>query len=101
MEPFGNIENDVHVSSKSLEELQGNLNKLSENLEDCFDILNADTSALSERWRDQMFEDFEEEFKKRREMIKEFAERYHEWAAIRLPPVIEKVKEIENRQVKI
>lgn len=91
------FESRAKVSSASLERLQLNLIQLSDSLQECYEILSSDLTALHEDWDDEKFEEFEEEFRSRKEQIREISEKYREWANSYLPPRIELIKESEGR----
>lgn len=91
------FESLTKVSSASLENLQSNLIQLSDRLQECYEILSSDLTALHEDWDDEKFEEFEEEFRSRKEQIREISEKYREWANSYLPPRIEVIKEAEGR----
>ena len=91
----------VEVSSKALIELQGDLNNLSNNLQDLYDVLGRAMSSLNEDWRDSKYDEFEEEFRSSRELIIELSEKYKEWANQYLPPRIELIIEAENSRMGI
>lgn len=84
------------ASSRSLEELQGELNALSTALRDLYETLNSDIARLSDSWVDQQFENFGNEFRSRQEAIVELADKYSQWANRYLPPRIELAKKYEG-----
>lgn len=79
----------AHVSSRSLIELQSNLRRLSERLNETYETLRNNEVKLGESWMDDKFSEFEEEFKSSRELISELSEKYLHWANYYLPPYIE------------
>lgn len=91
------FESLTKVSSASLENLQSNLIQLSDRLQECYELLSSDLSALHEDWQDEKFDEFEQEFRSRKEQIREISEKYREWANSYLPPRIETIKEAEGR----
>lgn len=84
------------ASSRSLEELQGELIALSTALRDLYETLNSDIARLSDSWVDQQFENFGNEFRSRQEAIVELADKYSQWANRYLPPRIELAKKYEG-----
>lgn len=86
----------TYVSSKSLIVLQGDLKKLSEELNETYDLLMQNEKQVGEQWQDSKFDEFEEEFSKKRELISELSEKYKGWADNYLPPYIEKALEYEK-----
>ena len=91
----------AEVSSEALINLQGDLNNLSDKLQDLYDVLNTAISSLNEDWRDSKFDEFEEEFRSSKETIIELSEKYREWANQYLPPRIEVILEAENAKMGI
>lgn len=91
----------VEVSSKALISLQGDLNNLSNNLKKLYEVLGQAMSSLNEDWRDEKFDQFENEFRSCKELIIELSEKYHEWANQYLPPRIELIIEAENARMGI
>ncbi len=83
------MDNFAHVSSKSLIDLQSNLIKLSECLNETYETLKSNEASLGEAWLDDKFTEFEEDFKSSRELISELSEKYLHWANNYLPPYIE------------
>ncbi len=86
----------AEVSSQVLIELQSNLIALSENLKELYNALHDNKSKLSEKWRDEKYNEFAEEFEQSEKLILELSEKYAEWANKYLPPRIESVIEIEK-----
>lgn len=86
----------VEVSSKALISLQGDLNNLSQKLQDLYERLQSAMSYLHEDWRDEKYDEFEEEFRSSREMIDELSARYKDFANKYLPPRIKKIQEGER-----
>lgn len=86
----------AHASSRSLIELQSELNALSAALRDLYETLNSDIARLSDSWVDQQFENFGNEFRSRQELIAELAEKYNTWANKYLPPRIEMAEKYES-----
>lgn len=86
----------TYVSSKSLIALQDDLKKLSEELNETYDLLMQNEKQVGEQWQDSKFDEFEEEFSKKRELISELSEKYKGWADNYLPPIIELAKEYEK-----
>lgn len=87
----------AYVSSRSLLELQSELNALSEVLRDLYEGLNSDIARLADSWLDQQFENFGNEFRSRQEAISALAEKYDNWANKYLPPRIELAIEYEKK----
>lgn len=85
-----------YVSSKSLRQLQTDLISLSERLQEIYDLLKTNETKLAEDWRDDKYDEFEEDFKYSREKITEMSKRYDYWANGYLPPIIEIVEEYEK-----
>lgn len=79
----------AYVSSRSLIELQSELNALSTALKDLYEALESDIARLSDSWVDQQFENFGNEFRSRQEAIMELSDKYNQWANKYLPPRIE------------
>ncbi len=79
----------TYVSSKSLIELQSDLNKLSERLMEIYDLINQNISSVHEDWTDNKFDEFNENFKPSNDLIQELSEKYKDWAMNYLPPRIE------------
>lgn len=79
----------AYVSSRSLIELQSELNALSTALKDLYEALESDIARLSDSWVDQQFENFGNEFRSRQEAIMELSDKYDQWANKYLPPRIE------------
>lgn len=86
----------AYVSSRSLIELQGELNALSTALKDLYEALESDIARLSDSWVDQQFENFGNEFRSRKELIMELAGKYSQWANKYLPPRIEMAQKYEG-----
>ena len=86
----------TYASSRSLIELQGELNALSNALKDLYEILESDIARVSDSWVDQQFENFGNEFRSRKEMIMELSEKYNQWANKYLPPRIELAQKYEG-----
>lgn len=84
------------ASSASLTNLRSNLISLSDNLQELYDLLSDNLSALASEWEDEKFAEFDDEFRSSREKIIELAEKYREWANVYLPPRIEKITEAEK-----
>lgn len=93
------MDNFAHVSSKSLIELQSNLLKLSDELNNTYDTLRSREADLGEAWMDDKFAEFEEDFRSSRELILELSEKYRFWANKYLPPYIELAIEYEKAVV--
>lgn len=79
----------AHVSSQSLIDLQSNLRKLSEKLNETYETLKNNEADLGQSWLDDKFSEFEDDFKSSRELISELSEKYLYWANNYLPPYIE------------
>lgn len=86
----------AYVSSRSLIELQSELNALSTALKDLYEALESDIARLSDSWVDQQFENFGNEFRSRQEAIMELSDKYSQWANKYLPPRIERAIEYEK-----
>ena len=88
----------TYVSLKSLIVLQGELKNLSEELNETYDLL-MQNEKVGEQWQvllqDSKFDEFEEEFSKKRELISELSKKYKDWADNYLPPYL-KVRIIYN-----
>lgn len=91
----------AYASSRSLTELQSELNALSTALKDLYEALNSDIARLSDSWVDQQFENFGNEFRSRQEAILELAEKYDQWANRYLPPRIELARKYEGNSAGI
>lgn len=91
----------AYASSRSLIELQSELNSLSEILQDLYNALESDIARVSDSWVDQKFEEFGNEFKSRKELIMELSGKYREWANKYLPPRIELAIKYENNSAGI
>lgn len=91
----------VEVSSKALIDLQGDLNNLSDNLQELYEMLATAMSALNEDWKDEKYDEFEQEFRSSKELIGELSDKYRVWANQYLPPRIEKIIDIENSRMGI
>lgn len=91
----------AYASSRSLTELQSELNGLSTALKDLYEALNSDIARLSDSWVDQQFENFGNEFRSRQEAIFELAEKYDQWANRYLPPRIELARKYEGNSAGI
>ncbi|MDR0540983.1 MAG: hypothetical protein LBH19_02095 [Dysgonamonadaceae bacterium] len=90
----------TQVSSGQLIHLQAELVQLSKNLMETYDTLSMGLKNLNEDWKDDKYEEFEQEFKSSKEEIREIAEKYDEWAKTYLPPRIEITQEAEKRSMK-
>ncbi len=91
----------VEVSSKALIDLQGDLNNLSDNLQELYEMLATAMSALNEDWKDEKYDEFEQEFRSSKELISELSDKYRVWANQYLPPRIEIIIDIENSRMGI
>ena len=91
----------AQVSSESLINLQGELNTLSGNLNELYELLGQDLSRLGEYWRDSKYDEFMQEFHSSREKINELSEKYHEWANSYLPPRIEIIQKAEKANMSV
>lgn len=91
----------AQVSSESLINLQGELNTLSGNLNELYELLGQDLSRLGEYWRDSKYEEFMQEFHSSREKINELSEKYYEWANSYLPPRIEIIQKAEKANMSV
>lgn len=91
----------AYASSRSLIDLQSELNALSTALSDLYDTLESDMAHLSESWVDQQFEEFGNEFRSRKEAIMELSDKYNQWANKYLPPRIELAKKYEESKSSI
>lgn len=91
----------VEVSSKALIDLQGDLNNLSDNLQELYEMLATAMSALNEDWKDEKYDEFEQEFRSSKELIGELSDKYRVWANQYLPPRIEIIIDIENSRMGI
>lgn len=86
----------AYATSRSLIELQSELNALSTALRDLYDALESDMARVSESWVDQQFEEFGNEFRSRKEAIMELADKYNQWANKYLPPRIDLTQKYEG-----
>ena len=86
----------TQVSSEQLIALQTELKQLSKNLMETYDTVSLGLKNLSEDWKDDKYDEFEQEFKSSREEIREIAEKYEEWADKYLLPRIELTQEAER-----
>lgn len=91
----------TYVSSKALIELQTELNNLSVNLGDLYNVLSSAVAAANEQWQDGKYDEFVNEFRSSKEMVIELSEKYKEWADKWLPPRIETSIAYENRSSSI
>ncbi|MCL2073471.1 MAG: hypothetical protein FWH18_06110 [Marinilabiliaceae bacterium] len=91
----------ITVSSKQLEVLQTELIQLSINLKNTYEELSFQLKGLAEDWKDDKYDEFDNEFKSSREEIIEISEKYENWANSYLPPRIDITKEYERRKVSI
>lgn len=90
----------TQVSSEQLITLQTELKQLAANLLETYDTLSQGLKNLNEDWKDDKYEEFEQEFKSSKEEIREIAERYEQWAGSYLPPRIEITQEAERVSMK-
>lgn len=90
---------EVKVGSAVLEELQTDLLNLSSTLNDIYEMMNADVSAVGEQWKDNKFDEFVEGYRPQIDKCGEISERYSQWAKAYLNPVIEHVKKLEGISV--
>lgn len=86
----------AQASSVALINLRSNLISLSDNLQELFDLLSDNLSALASEWEDEKFAEFDDEFRSSREKILLLADKYREWADVYLPPRIEKIIQAEK-----
>lgn len=91
----------AYASSRSLIELQSELNALSTSLKDLYEALESDIARVSESWVDQQFEEFGNEFRSRKEAIMELADKYNQWANGYLPPRIDLALKYEGNRAGI
>lgn len=91
----------AYATSRSLIELQSELNALSTALRDLYDALESDIARVSDSWVDQQFENFGNEFRSRKEAIMELADKYNQWANKYLPSRIELAQKYERSSVAI
>lgn len=87
------VESEANVTLKNLLDLQSDLTSLSQALLECYEVLDSNISALSEKWQDEKFEEFEASFRTRKEQIMFLSEKYKMWATQYLPPRIDVIKE--------
>ncbi|MGN0224740.1 MAG: hypothetical protein ACI4A7_01470 [Prevotella sp.] len=85
-----------YASSRSLIELQSELNALSTALKDLYEALESGIARLSDSWVDQQFENFGNEFRSRQEALMELSYKYSQWANKYLPPRIELAEKYEK-----
>jgi gas vesicle protein len=90
----------TQVSSEQLINLQTELVQLSKNLMETYDTISMGLKNLNEDWKDDKYEEFEQEFKSSKEEIREIAEKYDEWAKNYLPSRIEITQEAEKHSMK-
>ncbi len=90
----------TQVSSEQLIVLQTELKQLSKNLMETYETVSLGLKNLSEDWKDDKYEEFEQEFKSSKEEIREIAEKYEQWANSYLPPRIELTQEAEKHSMK-
>jgi gas vesicle protein len=86
----------TQVSSEQLVILQAELKQLSKNLMETYNTVSQGLKNLGEDWKDDKYDEFEQEFKSSKEEIREIAEKYEEWANTYLPLRIELVQEAEG-----
>ncbi len=79
----------THVTSAALITLQNELTALSNAMQDLYETLNSDMGILAQSWNDTKFEEFQENFRSRQELLATLAEKYKDWATHYLPPRIE------------
>lgn len=78
------------TKSTSLKELRNSLLKLSDKLNQTYDFLRNCEKRLGESWKDNKYDEFEQEFARSRDVISELSKKYkEEWANKVLPPIIE------------
>lgn len=90
----------TQVSSEQLIVLQAELKQLSKNLLETYDKLSQGLKNLNEDWKDDKYDEFEQEFKSSKEEIRDIAEKYEQWANSYLPPRIDAIKEAESVSMK-
>ena len=83
----------VEVGLNELTQLQSELIALSKSLNDCYEFVENNIKILNEKWQDEKFDEFEESFSKRKELIMELSEKYYAWATKYLQPRIDVIKE--------
>lgn len=83
------MEGQNYASSKSLKALQDDLKKLSEELNETYELLLSNEKEVGESWQDNKFDEFEDEFSKKRELLSELSEKYKGWADNYLPKYID------------
>jgi uncharacterized protein YukE len=91
----------TYVSSAALIDLQQELKALSAALMDLYTTLNGDMGRLAQSWCDTKFEEFQEAFRSRQELIAALAGKYAGWADSYLPPRIEYALNHEGAQADI
>lgn len=87
------VESEANVTLKNLLDLQSDLTSLSQALLECYEVLDSNISALSEKWQDEKFDEFEASFRTRKEQIMFLSEKYNMWATQYMPPRIDVIKE--------
>lgn len=73
-------ESTANVSLPALETLQSELISLSKELTDIYELMENGVDRLGEEWRDEMYQEFAENFKPSAALITEVSEAYEKWA---------------------
>lgn len=73
-------ESTANVSVQALETLQTELLSLSKELTDIYELMKSGVDRLGEEWRDEMYQEFAENFKPSAALITEVSEAYEKWA---------------------
>ncbi len=73
-------ESTANVSLPALETLQSELLSLSKELIDIYELVESGVDRLGEEWRDEMYQEFAENFKPSAALITEVSEAYEKWA---------------------
>lgn len=73
-------ESTADVSLQALETLQSELLSLSTKLTDIYELVASGVDRLGEEWRDEMYQEFVDNFKPSAVLIIELSEVYRNWA---------------------
>lgn len=73
-------ESTAEVSLQALETLQTELLSLSKELNDIYELVESGVDRLGEEWRDEMYQEFVENFRPSAALITEVSEMYKKWA---------------------
>lgn len=86
-------ESTANVSLQALEILQAELLSLSKELTDIYELVESGMDRLGEEWRDEMYQEFAENFKPSAALIIEVSEAYEKWAK---GPLQEKIRILQE-----